>query len=94
VGGMVMGVLADATYKRGYLQFEKGDILVGYTDGITEAMDINGNQYARERLVDTVRREGNACSKHIVETVLADVDRFSQGGLHSDDRVILILKVL
>ena len=93
-GGMVMGVLADATYKRGYLQFEKGDILVCYTDGITEAMDINGNQYARERLVDTVRREGNACSKHIVETVLADVDRFSRGGLHNDDCVILILKVL
>jgi len=93
-GGMVMGVLADATYKQGYLQFKKGDILVGYTDGITEAMDTNGNQYARERLVDTVRREGNTSSKHIVETVLADVDRFSQGGLHNDDRVILIMKVL
>jgi sigma-B regulation protein RsbU (phosphoserine phosphatase) len=93
-GGMVMGVLANATYKRGYVQFEKGDILVGYTDGITEAMDINGNQYAREQLVNTVRREGKASSKHIVETVLADVDRFSQGGPHNDDRVILILKVL
>jgi serine phosphatase RsbU (regulator of sigma subunit) len=92
-GGMVMGVLANATYKRGYVQFERGDILVGYTDGITEAMDINGNQYARERLVRTVRREGKESSKHIVETVLADVDRFSHGGSHNDDRVILILKV-
>jgi serine phosphatase RsbU (regulator of sigma subunit) len=93
-GGIVMGVMSNATYMRGYLQFVQGDILIGYTDGITEAMDINGDQYAKERLVNTVRRERNASAKQIVETVLADVDRFSQGGLHNDDRVILILKVL
>ena len=93
-GGIVMGVMPHATYVPGSLQFGPGDILIGYTDGITEAMDIDGNQYAKERLVDTVRRESNSSAKHIVETVLADVDSFSQGGLHNDDRVILILKAL
>jgi serine phosphatase RsbU (regulator of sigma subunit) len=93
-GGIVMGVLSSASYTRGYLQFEQGDILVGYTDGITEAMDINGDQYARDRLVDAVCRVRHASAKTIVETVLADVDNFSQGGMHSDDRVVLILKVL
>jgi sigma-B regulation protein RsbU (phosphoserine phosphatase) len=93
-GGMVIGVTTSAPYERGYLQFEQGDILIGYTDGITEAMDINGTQYAKERLVDMVLRERDTPAKQIVETVLADVDRFSQAGLHSDDRVVLILKVL
>jgi hypothetical protein len=41
-----------------------------------------------------VLRERDTPARQIVETVLADVDRFSQAGLHSDDRVVLILKVL
>lgn len=93
-GGIVMGAVSNATYTRGYLQLKQGDILVGYTDGITEAMDIDGNQYARERLMDAVRSKRNASAKHIVETVLAEVDSFSQGGPHNDDRVIVVLKVL
>jgi phosphoserine phosphatase RsbU/P len=93
-GGMVMGVSSSAFYTRGDVQFEQGDIFVGYTDGITEAMDVNGDQYGRQRLVDAVRLERKAPATQIVEAVLTDVDSFSQGGLHSDDRVILILKVL
>ena len=93
-GGIVVGVFPKVSYDRGYIRLDRGDILVSCTDGITEAMDVHGNEYGLERLVDAVRQERHAPAQKIVETVLTEVDRYSRGGLHEDDRVISILKVL
>jgi sigma-B regulation protein RsbU (phosphoserine phosphatase) len=92
-GGMVVGIFPGVVYERGFLRLESGDIIVGCTDGITEAMDTQENEYGVERLVEAVRRERHLPAEKIVEHVLADVDRFSRGGPHEDDRVIFILKV-
>ena len=93
-GGMVVGMFPNVVYKRGYVQLAPGDVVAGYTDGITEAADPPGNEYGLERLVDAVRRQRTAPAEQIVENVLSEVDRFSRGGPHDDDRVILVLKVL
>jgi len=93
-GGMLLRVSSSAAYAGGDVHLRKDDIVAAYTDGITEAMDIHGNQFGLERLVNAVRRERLAPAQQIVEAVLAEVDRFSRGGPHDDDRVILILKVL
>ena len=78
----------------GDLMFDSaGDILAAYTDGITEATDVRGEQYGLERLLDVLRAEQAAPASRIVETVLSSVDLYSQGGSHEDDRVILVLKV-
>ncbi len=91
---MVVGMFPNVAYKRGYVQLAAGDVVAGYTDGITEAADPPGNEYGLERLVDAVRRQRTAPAEQIVENVLSEVDRFSRGGPHDDDRVILVLKVL
>jgi serine phosphatase RsbU (regulator of sigma subunit) len=57
-------------------------------------MDTSSNEYGNERLAEAVRRERDKPAVEIVDSVLAEVDRFSRGGPHDDDRVILILKVL
>jgi serine phosphatase RsbU (regulator of sigma subunit) len=93
-GGMVVGIFPGVPYERGFLRLEPGDIFVGCTDGITEAMDVQSNEYGLERLAECVRRERAKPAEQIVEAVLADVDRFSRGGPHEDDRIICILKVL
>jgi sigma-B regulation protein RsbU (phosphoserine phosphatase) len=93
-GGMVVGIFPGVAYERGYLKLEPGDVFVGCTDGITEAMDVQSNEYGVERLVETITRERNSPAERIVETVLNEVDRFSRGGPHEDDRIIMILKAL
>jgi sigma-B regulation protein RsbU (phosphoserine phosphatase) len=93
-GGMVMGVFPDVPYERGYLPLQTGDILVGCTDGITEAMNARDEEYGLERLVNLVRKVSDRPAQEIVEAVLDDVDRYSRGGSHEDDRVIHVLKVL
>ncbi len=93
-GGLVMGVFPDVPYDRGFLALESGDVLVGCTDGITEAMDARDDEYGLERLVAAVARYRELPAQKIVDAVLEDVERFSRGGTHEDDRVIYILKVL
>ncbi len=93
-GGMVVGLFPNVTFERGHARLHPGDIFVACTDGITEAMDTADEEYGRERLAQTVHRERNAPAAQMVEAILADVDKFSLGGHHEDDRVILILKVL
>ncbi|HEX9759829.1 MAG TPA: GAF domain-containing SpoIIE family protein phosphatase [Candidatus Acidoferrales bacterium] len=92
-GGMVVGIFPGVPYERGHLLLQPGDILVACTDGITEAMNRNEDEYGNERLIATVRECRTAPAKQIVETVLADVDLYSRGGPHEDDRIIFILKV-
>jgi phosphoserine phosphatase RsbU/P len=93
-GGMPIGVFPHSRYERGFIQLRAGDIVVGYTDGITEADDVRGNEFRIERVVDTVRRARAAPAEEIVQTVLSEVERFSFGGTHEDDRVVLVMKVL
>jgi sigma-B regulation protein RsbU (phosphoserine phosphatase) len=93
-GGMVMGVFPDVPYDRGFLALESGDIMVGCTDGITEAMDAQSDEYGSQRLIESVERVRNLPAQRIVDAVLEDVERFSRGGTHEDDRVIYVLKVL
>jgi phosphoserine phosphatase RsbU/P len=92
-GGMVMGALHGVPFKRGRIRLDPGDLVAAYTDGITEATDVHGEEYGLERLLDLLRAERAAPASQIVETVLSSVDLYSRGGTHEDDRVILILKV-
>jgi len=92
-GGMVIGVIPGQSYSRGFLRLEKGDVILACTDGITEAMDRSGDEYGLERLTKTVTKYRQQKAEEIVKDVLIEVDEFSRGGTHEDDRVVLILKV-
>ena len=93
-GGMVIGVIAGQSYERGFHRLEKGDVFIACTDGITEAMDREGNEFGLERLVASVSNHRQRKPQEIVNRVLNEVDEFSRGGAHEDDRVVLILKVV
>jgi len=93
-GGMVVGMFPRVQFDRGHVRLETGDIFVACTDGITEAMDAQDDEFGSQRLVDLVARERALPAAEIVQSVLTEVDYFSRGGTHEDDRVILILKVV
>jgi sigma-B regulation protein RsbU (phosphoserine phosphatase) len=93
-GGMVVGVFPGQSYTRGFLRLEKGDVLLACTDGITEAEDRAGEEYGLEKLTEAVRRLRPLTAQGIVDQLLVEVDEFSRGGKHEDDRVVLVLKVL
>jgi phosphoserine phosphatase RsbU/P len=93
-GGMVVGLFPSVRFERGHAKLHKGDIVVACTDGITEAADKNDEEFGRERLSEFVAKHRELTADQIVTTVLTEVDQFSRGGTHEDDRVILVIKVV
>ncbi len=93
-GGMVIGLFETAQYQRGHEKFQKGDVLVLCTDGITESMDAQQEEYGVERLVERVGQVVDRDAKEIVAAVSEDVARFSKDGTHIDDKVMIAIKVL
>ena len=93
IGGMVVGLLPDARYDCGSVALGKDDLLIACTDGITEAMDAEGNEYTRERLADSVSKCRMQRPEEILRCILEEVDQHSRGGMHEDDRVLMVMKV-
>lgn len=93
-GGMVIGLFENPPYERGQSKFEAGDVLILCTDGITESMDAQHEEYGSERLIECVSKHVDRNANEIVEAVSADVTRFSRHGTHIDDKVMIAIKVM
>lgn len=86
--GMPLGVLKDQTFHVETFSLEKGDTLVFYTDGVTEAMDTENNLYHRTRLEKYIE-SGPEEVEPLVNGILSDVEAFRQGALQTDDVCIV-----
>ncbi|MFZ5803698.1 MAG: PP2C family protein-serine/threonine phosphatase [Acidobacteriota bacterium] len=92
-GGMVLGPSDKATYVRGFVRLEPGDVLVMYTDGITECLHHRtGEEFGVERLVRLVRRHRHAPASHIVKLIFDATASFSGQPTPSDDQTVVVVK--
>jgi sigma-B regulation protein RsbU (phosphoserine phosphatase) len=89
---MVVGLLPNARFDCGTVELGAGDLLVACTDGITEAMDAEGDEYGRPRLADSVNKCRDQSPQEILRRILEEVDTHSRGGVHEDDRILMVLK--
>jgi phosphoserine phosphatase RsbU/P len=93
-GGMVVGLFPSVQFERGQAKLEPGDVVVACTDGITEAANAADEEFGSQKLAELVAQQRALPAAEIVQSVLTEVDRFSKGGTHEDDKVLLILKVV
>lgn len=93
-GGMIVGLLPDVEFECGSVDLEPGDLLVACTDGITEAVDANGNEFSRQRLAESVARLREHTPEEIMLDILEEVDEHSRYGIYEDDRILLLLKAV
>lgn len=93
-GGVVLGPVPGATYMRGYLTFEPGDMLVLYTDGVVDT-DCDGvhdhSEYGLDRLVEVARRHRGAPAQEIVKAVFEDLENFCGRAEAGDDRTVSVI---
>jgi sigma-B regulation protein RsbU (phosphoserine phosphatase) len=94
-GGPVLGILTDHTYRRGVVRLHPRDLLVLYTDGITDQCNPAGEFYDEDRLVATIGRDGSgpgdaASLDDLLGAVFASVSAFG-GDDRSDDRTLMLL---
>lgn len=90
--GVALGIMDIQEYSSSSLEMKPGDVIVLYTDGVTEAMDRNNNEYSEERLLSFLKKHaGEKDSETIVKELLADVKGFAGNAEQSDDITILVL---
>lgn len=93
-GGAVLGLLRQIQYSKQYFQFGVGDLLVLYSDGITEAESPGEEEFDTERLVAAIRQHPSAEPAELIEIVLQAVRDWTEGAPASDDRTLMIIRRL
>jgi len=93
VGGPPLGLFVDLDYDEATINLHPGDILVLYTDGITEAMDSESKQFGLDKLKYVLARCDLGASE-MRDSILAELDRFTGGSTVHDDRTLVVAKVL
>lgn len=91
-GGLLLGVFPEATYEQGHVELEPGDLLMMYTDGVTEASNAEGDMYSEERLVDTLIRLREHDAHGVHRRLLDEVRNFQAGVPPDDDLTVVLLK--
>lgn len=91
-GGLILGVFPLAEYDQGVVDLETGDLLVLFTDGVTEAESRHG-LYSDERLQELLLRERGRSAREITQAIMADVNVFSHGRHQTDDVTVVVVKV-
>lgn len=89
--GMALGVLGDMIWKQKVARLLPGDVLVMYTDGLTDARSPNGTYYDENRLLNVVRRATNS-AKEIIDAILEDLDHFTGDVSRLDDVTLLVAR--
>jgi serine phosphatase RsbU (regulator of sigma subunit) len=90
--GMPIGIEMEAAWERRTVSFTAGDKLILYTDGITEAQNIDGGFYNETLLVETIMNSCNNNAFQIQDEILKKVKQFSQGAPQYDDITLMILE--
>ncbi len=88
--GLVLGMFP-ATYEQDTAQLQPGDTLVLYTDGVTEAFNVDAQMYEEARLVERVRDDGGGSAKTLVASIFDGVIGFSGAAPQSDDITVAVL---
>lgn len=93
-GGTVIGLFPNSPYKEAEIELQSGDILVAFTDGISEAMNHAEEEFDEERLMETIRTCPDRSAANISSYILEHVDAFTAGADQHDDMTIVVVRLL
>jgi sigma-B regulation protein RsbU (phosphoserine phosphatase) len=93
LSGFPIGIFDDATYDEWSVKLNSGDILLFYSDGITEASNRDGKFFGGERLKSLLAANTHLSSADLADRILEEVREYTQGGAITDDRTLVVMKV-
>lgn len=89
---MVLGVLPDNHYDQNCLELEAGDLLMAYTDGITEPENVYGEEFGEKRLADLLLTCSHRPLEEVVLAVITAVREWNNNPELQDDMTILLAR--
>jgi sigma-B regulation protein RsbU (phosphoserine phosphatase) len=93
-GSVPLGMFRDTRYHEYYLTTEPGEVLVLYTDGVTEAQNPQGEEFGRERLAEAVKAHRQLGARELITTVHKEVIAWTDGRGATDDVTFFVIKAL
>lgn len=90
ITGPVIGLFADAEHDVGMAELLPGETLVGYTDGVTDAKNIHGEQFSEDRLFEVIRNSGRNANTMLYR-ILSEVNNFVGDAKQYDDTTLVVV---
>ncbi len=91
-GGPVIGLLPKASYEKGSLLLHPGDLLIAFTDGISEAMNSEEQEWGEEAMILAAQQAADGSAEDIVKAIFAAADAFAGGAPQHDDMTVLVMR--
>jgi sigma-B regulation protein RsbU (phosphoserine phosphatase) len=91
--GAALGLVEEAVFQQKTLDLHEDDLLVMYTDGVTEAVDTDYEEFGSERLAATIERFRQSTPKEVVRGIRESVERFVGGKPLADDTTVVVCRV-
>ena len=91
-GGMILGPMEDVSFKRGFAFVDPGDILLFYTDGVTERANVEGELFGTDRLIAFINENREKSSREIIDRLFTELVNFGDGEKFKDDVTAIVVK--
>jgi sigma-B regulation protein RsbU (phosphoserine phosphatase) len=91
-GGVVLGLFEHASYEEETVQLKPGDLIVLFSDGVTEAMNADNEEFTDERLIACANAQRGQPPQEVMDALLADVHTFCAGATQSDDVTVVMVR--
>ena len=93
--GRFLGLLPNLIINEDTLTFDTGDVLVCYSDGVTDAVQSeDGDRYGLERLTECILKDGHRSAQELVDIIVEDIDNFRNEAEQPDDLTLLVTKAI
>jgi sigma-B regulation protein RsbU (phosphoserine phosphatase) len=94
VGGPVIGLIEGCEYEQGQVTLDPGDVLVAYTDGVSEAMNSGQEEWGEEQLAATTLPARTMNCGELIGRIMRAADRFAAGAPQHDDMTLVVIRRL
>jgi sigma-B regulation protein RsbU (phosphoserine phosphatase) len=89
--GVPLGLLPDRDYDEVVFQAQPDDLIVLYSDGVSDHLDPAGNDYGRNGLAHVVKRSASLPPDRVIQEIFTDLDRFNTERF--DDQTLIVMRV-
>jgi sigma-B regulation protein RsbU (phosphoserine phosphatase) len=93
-GSVPLGMFRDTRYYEYYLTLEPGQLLVLYTDGVTEAMNPREEEFGRDRLANSAKAARDLSAREMIDSIQRDIWNWTDGNGSHDDVTFFVIKAL
>jgi len=91
-GGILLGAFPDSQYEQDKPTMRNGDLLVLFSDGITEAMNEENQEFSEEKLLEVINNNKDAKPELLIDKIISEVEKHSGLTPQSDDMTLMIIK--